>query len=499
MSGNELRKIFIIGNGFDLNLGYPTRFKDFIDFCINWDMFYKKQDVDKYAKSDSESNIYSFKLSYKDGKQINHWNIINELKICVDKDEQNELISLHGLIKNNGFIKYLKENKDKITYERWSDFENYLLELCEMCEEHEQLLLQYEEKKSSIGQITINHEFYKFLTYVHNENSCYSRAVIPKGDIVKTLVRNDKIKFIEKMSNELQGFNKAFNIYLKCFVNKMTIPQWGFDFDENTLVVDFNYTYFARRVFRNAKINYVHGYQYDNNIIIGINGDKLNREYDLLTKKYLRLKLNVENSQVNEMDVYGKYDSIEDFISFSIRYKGVETVIPSYVVVIGQSLNKVDWDILIDYFNDKNKYKKVIICYYNSCDNQLFNLYQMLKNGAVDYQVIEERIKTGYYVFVKYNDLQDLLKDLNKNIEQLSIHKYDDLDEKEEKVLQLIVKNQQSLLNKGVFRATEDIDEEDMSDILESLNKKGYIEIKEGHRKVGGPDRPYIVTKILKY
>lgn len=214
MSGNELRKIFIIGNGFDLNLGYPTRFKDFIDFCINWDMFYKKQDVDKYAKGDSESNIDSFKLSYKDGKQINHWNIINELKICVDKDEQNELISLHGLIKNNGFIKYLKENKDKITYERWSDFENYLLELCEMCEEHEQLLLQYEEKKSSIGQITINHEFYKFLTYVHNENSCYSRAVIPKGDIVKTLVRNDKIKFIEKMSNELQGFNKAFNIYL---------------------------------------------------------------------------------------------------------------------------------------------------------------------------------------------------------------------------------------------------------------------------------------------
>ena len=213
----------------------------------------------------------------------------------------------------------------------------------------------------------------------------------------------------------------------------------------------------------------------------------------------MRLKLDVENSQVNAMDVYGKYDSIEDFISFSIRCKGVETVIPSYVVVIGQSLNKVDWDILIDYFNDKNKYKKVIICYYNSCDHQLFNLYQMLKNGAVDYKVIEERIKTGYYVFVKYNDLQDLLKDLNKNIEQLSIHKYDDLDEREEKVLQLIVKNQQSLLNKGVFRATEDIDEEDMSDILESLNKKGYIEIKEGHRKVGGSDRPYIVTKILKY
>lgn len=298
MDENKLRKIFIIGNGFDLNLGYPTRFKDFVDFCINWESFYKKEVPDKYAKGDSESNIDNYKLSYKDEKQINHWYEINKLKICVDKDEQNELNDLDKLIKNNGFIKYLKENKDTIKYERWSDFENYLFELCEMCDEYETQVLEYGENK---GNFRYNVEFFDFLRYVNVKGSYYCRKFPTDRFIVRIIVKNDKIKFIEKMSYELQGFSRAFNIYLKCFVYKMEIPQWSLNFNESTFVIDFNYTYFARKVFGNAKTNFIHGYQHDNNIIIGINGDKLNREYDLLTKKYLRLKLDVWNTQVNEM------------------------------------------------------------------------------------------------------------------------------------------------------------------------------------------------------
>ena len=500
MDENKSRKIFIIGNGFDLNLGYPTRFKDFVDFCINWELFYKKQDIDKYAKDTNESNIDTFKLSYKDGKQINQWNRIDELKLCIDKDEQNELISLDKLIKNNGFIKYLKENKNNIKYERWSDFENYLLELCEMCEEHEEQVLKYGEDMDRNVRFKYNVEFYSFLKYIYKENSYYSRYFPTDKYIVKLVVKNDKMKFIEKMSDELQGFNRAFNIYLKEFVYKMIIPQWGIEYDENTFVIDFNYTNFARKVFSNAKINFIHGYQHDNNIIIGISGNKLRKEYDFLTKKYLRLRLDVWNTQVNEMSVYGKYDSIEAFNSSFVNNEGTEIIIPTYVIVIGQSLNKVDWDILIDYLNNERKYKKVIICHYNSYDNQLFNLYQMLDNYNLDYKIIDERIKTGYYTFVKFDDLKDLLYNLNNNIEGLSIHKYDDLDDNEEKVLKEIVKNQNELVGgKKYLVSTEDINEAEMSDILESLNFKNYIRIEEAPKAINGPRRPYYITKILKY
>lgn len=500
MDENKLRKIFIIGNGFDLNLGYPTRFKDFVDFCINWESFYKKEVPDKYAKGDSESNIDNYKLSYKDEKQINHWYEINKLKICVDKDEQNELNDLDKLIKNNGFIKYLKENKDTIKYERWSDFENHLLELCEMCDEHENQILLYGENIDKNERLKLNDEFNNFLRYVYVENNYYSTSIPTDKFIVQTLVKIDKQKFIEHMSKELQGFNKAFNIYLKCFVNKIESPQWNLNFDDNTMVIDFNYTNFAIGIFKNAKINYVHGHQHDNNIIIGINSDKLNREYDLLTKKYLRLKLDVWNTQVNEMSTYGKYDSIEDFKSLRTNSRGVRRIIPAYVVVIGQSLNKVDWDILIEYFSDEKEYKKVIICYHNSYDNQLFNLHQMLENYNIDYKIIDKRIKTGYYTFIKFDKLKDLLCNLDKDIENLSIHKYDDLDEKEEKILKEIVKYQNDLVSGGKYiTSAEDIDEDEMGDILENLSKKGYITIKEGPKTLSGPNRPYIITKILKY
>lgn len=501
MDENKARKIFIVGNGFDLNLGYPTRFKDFIDFCNNWELFYNQKDDIKYVDSLSETNIDEFKLVYdKHNKQINQWNKINYLKLCAEKNEQNELMTLDYLIKNNGFIKYLKENKDTIMYERWSDFENYLLELCEMCDEHEAQVLKYGEDIDNNGRLKYNVEFFGFLKYVNVKRSYYSQQFPTDRFIVRVIVKNDKTKFIEEMSKELQGFNNAFNIYLKDFIYKMSIPQWGIDCDENVFVMDFNYTYFANKVFDKAKINYVHGYQYDNNIIIGINGAKLNREYDLLTKKYLRLKLDVWNTQVNAMSTYGKYDSMEDFRSSFISDKGVKRIIPVYVVVIGQSLNKVDWDILIEFFSDEKKYKRVIICYYNSYDNQLFNLYQMLEDSNIDYKIVEEKIKEGYYSFVKFDDLKVLLNDINKSIENLSIHKYDDLDVNEEKVLQEIIKHQNELIGgKKYLASTDDIDEEEMSDILENLSFKKYIRIEKGSRTLNGPRRPYTITKILKY
>lgn len=96
--------------------------------------------------------------------------------------------------------------------------------------------------------------------------------------------------------------------------------------------------------------------------------------------------------------------------------------------------------------------------------------------------------------------MKDLLYDLNKNIDNLSIHKYDDLDEKEETVLKEIVKYQNELIKEGKYlMSAEDINEDEMSDILENLSKKKYISIKEGPKTLNGPTRPYVITKILKY
>lgn len=279
MDKSNVRKVFIIGNGFDLSLGYPTRFKDFIDFCKNWDLFYKRADDEKYATSLDETNIDSMKLTYDKSvhRQVNHWDEMASLKIyCNDiENEKRELEILDFEINNNGVIRYLIENVSNIKYERWSDFENYLLELCEMCEEYERQMASYD----GCQEFNVNAEFSKFLKFVHAEGSCYL-ANSPEKGFVASVVRADKLKFIKELSNQIKDFSKAFNIYLKLFVNKMKIPQWSnIDNNENTFVLDFNYTDFCGRIFNKAKINYIHGYQDDNNIIIGINDENLGLDY----------------------------------------------------------------------------------------------------------------------------------------------------------------------------------------------------------------------------
>lgn len=44
MSDNN---ILLIGNGFDLYHGLPTRYTDFLDFIELWDIFYNKYDYNK--------------------------------------------------------------------------------------------------------------------------------------------------------------------------------------------------------------------------------------------------------------------------------------------------------------------------------------------------------------------------------------------------------------------------------------------------------------------
>lgn len=492
----DSKKLYIIGNGFDLNLGYPTRFKDFVDFCINWKKYYNKPDKEKFAR---DKNINDFKLTIdKNGKQVNHWRDgISKLKMNFDNSERTILKTFDHYIDNNGIIKYLAKSKRTIKYERWSDFENYLLEICEMCDEHEKQILEYSRIKDNGGKFKYSDEFYNFLNYVYVANSFYS-SDFPNKIIVETVVRIDKLKFIQELSKQLQSFSRAFNIYLKLFVGKMEVTQLSdIDNDEDVFVLDFNYTNFCKTIFNKSKINYIHGYQHDDNIIIGINDNKLSTDYDCLRKNFLRLAMNVQTKQVNQTDLTGEYEDFDEYLSQSYN-DGVRT--PIYVIIIGQSLNKVDWDVLINYFNNENKYYNIIFCYHNTYDSQLLNLYQMLKRFSVGDDIIESRITNGYYRFHKYDNLKTLLNEVSIQLKSFMDHKHTDLGPKEEMVLKEIFKNYDELIKgRKILTAVKELSEDETSDLLESLCEKGYIKIKSIFRNVGGPSRPYLIEKVLKF
>ena len=500
MDEKDVRKVFIIGNGFDLSLGYPTRFKDFIDFCKNWDAFYRRTDDEKYATDTHESNINEMKLSYdKNGKQVNHWNKteLSLLKIYCDTCDKQDLNTLNALIRDNGLIKYLINKNSVIEYDRWSDFENYLLEICEMIEEYERQLIAYSKDRASGASFKCNIEFYDFMEYVFIENNFYSHENVDKY-IVETAVRIDKLKFIQMLSEQLLDFSKAFNIYLKCFVHKIQPPQWQYNFSQdNTFVIDFNYTNVCEKIFNGAKINYVHGYLHDDNIIIGINSESLSEDYDPLRKNFLRLNMKVGTRQTRQTDLLGKYENIDDALAQCYRH---DIRILTYVIVIGHSLSRVDWDILRNFFNADNLYTRIAFCHYRSYYNQLLNLYKMLQREGISNYDVDRKIEKGYYSFIKFNNLIDLMKEIDDKFFNLSECKHIDLSPEEEAVMREIIKNQASYI--GTSRFITDIagfSVDETSDFLEKLSKKGYIEIAPVRKTLNVPGDLYHIIKVLKF
>ena len=309
-------------------------------------------------------------------------------------------------------------------------------------------------------------------------------------------VRNDKLKLIQKMSSQLIGFCKAFNIYLKRFLFEMGSPQWSYeDSREDIFILDFNYTDSCRQIFKSAKINYIHGYQHDDNIVIGINSDTLGQEYDLLRKNFLRMSMKVGTRQTNQLNLMGKYDDINDFLSKSYS-SGVK--IDTQVIVIGQSLSKVDWDVLVNYFNNDSLFSCVAICYHRSYTNQLLHLYQMISANDVDVHAIDQRVDKGYYGFIQFSNLQSLLHDISNNFSDLIQHRHADLSSDEDRVLKEIVDNQDILIGGTKYITTiNGFNEAEFSELLEGLGEKGYIDFELAPARIGG-GKAYIIKRVLK-
>ena len=124
----------------------------------------------------------------------------------------------------------------------------------------------------------------------------------------------------------------------------------------------------------------------------------------------------------------------------------------------------------------------------------------MLESKGIKYDIIKNRINSGYYSFHKFNDLRSLFNEISSNLNSFVSHKHHNLNSIEENLLKEIFKNQDVLIKGNKYLvSTEDMNEDEISSSLESLQKKGYIEIEPAPKKVGGPSKPYIIKRVLKY
>ena len=281
--------ILVIGNGFDLAHGLPTKYTDFLEFCRMIKVVYYLSQNEKGYIFDNDENC-----SCLEGKK-DMWDELDLKFSCKEKefyslfmklcskrrkaewleDEDEEIIitdtvydEFNKLIKNNFWIDYFLANSS-YQKENWIDFES---EICKIIR--------------SID-IDMNGKMFDGLS-----NKCLKEKYLYKGLDILFVDENGKggnkqsITFKEirnRLLNDLNKLIRALEIYLAGYVNKIQNGEESSDIKDifekkdeqgnitafiDTKILSFNYTATFKRIYKHSfDIDYIHGKADINNTI----------------------------------------------------------------------------------------------------------------------------------------------------------------------------------------------------------------------------------------
>ena len=390
-------KILITGNGFDLSLGLPTSYSDFINILNS---------LNEYGKLDYET-IYR--------KSINYNQITENYKSFDFNFDKIEI--LKGEIKSNLWFKFFK---NEFEIETWIDFENKIEYVLKVLFSSVKYLKDNLFSKGSINKDTVN-----FNSKLFN-NNVEIIQVLNKFNIISLneyyeikfnenyLIRKydffidvDINKITKELIEELDNFKKIFNYYFEVFV-------FPFYFNQKKRVgktlfsninkhYTFNYTPTFDKFYANAqKTNFLHGKidSSSNQIVLGINEipeGELDKRYFIPFTKYFQ-KLN------NNTDF--------EFITEFEKKKNVNYIF----FFFGHSLDSSDSDYINEIFNFVNdlnsRIKKIVIIHHNDKSKSQLLLNLLNIRGKDD---IQKLMKNNILVF-NHIDSIELKRELDRDI-----------------------------------------------------------------------------------
>lgn len=137
------KTILILGNGFDLAHGLPTKYSHFLDFCQRVERIWS------YGTSNDKQTIAKFKMTWIDNWEtdatikdtiVNEFcnrkmNYVGEYEVTSDNPELSEI---HTLLDDNIWYEYFTElyRKNAMKGENWIDFESEIRFIIKMVDEN---------------------------------------------------------------------------------------------------------------------------------------------------------------------------------------------------------------------------------------------------------------------------------------------------------------------------------------------------------------------------
>lgn len=366
------KKVLILGNGFDLAHGLPTRYSDFLEFCTNLNNIYKyyikpkiygyKKNIDKFQINEliKDELLEAFKTRKVDIKEKDG--------VCsyIFKSENTAIQNIYECLNGNIWFEYFNKiySDNIIIGENWIDFESEISFIIQFFDrEIANLMVSYDDIKKIVNKKENEkvEVFFKLLETSYKTSDHQSRHIDDEITKAKDLRK--------RCFEDLERITRALEIYLAHFVDKISVNERLHCIEKLNpdYVINFNYTNTYERIYNNAKeVFYIHGKCNEegsvetNNLVLGIDEYWPEEECDKHTdytifKKFaqrIRKKNGIENQKylIEIEDIYKKYskipnDSAEENIEKS---DGI-----TEVYIFGHSLDVTDKDILADFLNNE--------------------------------------------------------------------------------------------------------------------------------------------------
>ena len=321
--------ILVVGNGFDLAHGLPTKYKHFLNF-VNIYRGNEYQDI----KDEEEVKIYKQQKMFVEKLKAGKDKIAIEFKTLIE--EKNALLY---------YFLDVYTSRCQNGKEGWIDFESELAEIVKLFDASYQYILKKEEK----GE---DNTLSNLLSWRLEPFICYGTD-LPRGALYSSS-SNDLYELANKYLQDLNKISRLLELYLKVFVESIEtnirIPEIYDRCRKADAVLSFNYTDTYRRLYRGTEMIeccFIHGKAKEecnlinnSNLVLGINEyldtNRSNNDnvFIWFKKFYQRIYKETDSQYIDWIN-----DDIED-------NKKKNEKIPFYIYFYGHSLDITDKDIL---------------------------------------------------------------------------------------------------------------------------------------------------------
>lgn len=341
--------ILLIGNGFDLAHGLPTKYKDFLAFCEGILEFYHQP----------EDKMKGFISHFIKGSYEEHY-----------KYERKYIDELFNSINNNIWFSYFLSKKYS-SGENWIDFETEISKVIQAFDELKIMIIKEEpwENVQKNNQAIILNIMQKAKK---GDGTGFSlKSAI--GDIKKFE------SFILLLENNMNMLIRALEIYLSVIINKIEIKKSVSNIKDilPDCVLSFNYTNTYSLIYGEANeisYDFIHGQANSennlqtNNMVLGIDeyltDDRKNCEVSFIRfKKYFQRIYKMTGCKykqwIDEIRDSSKRSEQKwrEYYPTQIPLKRFVTVHNLYI--FGHSLDISDRDILKELILNDNVYTKI--------------------------------------------------------------------------------------------------------------------------------------------